>query len=341
MLSPQEYLEKIKPLRNPEEIKAVCEELTSVLFNESDKPKTRVNKLTPYNKVIKELPNEELIEGENAYIQVKKNGILWKRHLHFKFTGLADIQWYGKDGINTKIETSVLDRLENRRKIDVTSYLETTSRLLTSSDPHELAVGLIAASGRRPVEILARGEFTIATKLPEYLNPDYFVNFKGQLKERDYDLPQAERAEYRIGVLVPAEVFIKAFNRFRRMPEIRELLKLLKVEAKKGTDPETINDMIESRRGNSLRRVVSREFGSFLSVRFGDTKVNNKSLRAAYVRLITDRDCPKNIVDLLWAAQALGHFVDIKKSDDKQLQNLVATFGYYDYYTDDESLNDC
>jgi len=336
MLSPQEYLERIKSLRNPDEIKVVCEELTSELFNSSDKPKTRANKLTPYNKVIKEIPNEELTEGENAYIQTKADGSLWKRHLHFKFTGLADTQWYGKDGINTK--TIVLDRLENRRQIDVTSYLETTSRLLTSTDPHELAVGLIAASGRRPVEILARGRFAISTELPEYLTPGYFLNFKGQAKKRDYDLSQAERTEYRIGVLVAGEIFVKAFNRFRRMPETKELLELLKAENKKGTDPETINDMIESRRGNSLRRVVSREFGSFLPARFGDAEVNNKSLRAAYVRLITDRDCPKNIADLLWASRSVGHFIDTENPDDNQLRHLLTTLGYYDYYTNTEVL---
>jgi Telomere resolvase len=152
VLAPQEYFDKIKPLRTSEEIKELCDRLTRSLFNETDKPKTRVNKLIPYNKVIKEgFSNDELIEGENAYIQTKADGSLWKRHLHFQFTGLADTKWHGEGGINTK--TIVLDRLENRREVNVTSYLNTVSKLLLSDDPHELAVGLIAASGRRPVEI--------------------------------------------------------------------------------------------------------------------------------------------------------------------------------------------
>lgn len=333
-LTPQQYLEKIKPLRNPEEIKALCEELTAGLFNDTDKPKTRVNKLTPYNKLVREIPNEELIEGENAYIQTKQDGTLWKRHLHFKFTGLADTKWYGEGGINTK--SLVLDRLENRRQVDVTSYLKTVCKLLLSHDPHELAVGLIAASGRRPVEILVRGKFTPTTSLPKYLKPGYFVNFRGQAKKRDYDMPEEERVEYRIGVLVPTESFLAAFNRFRKMPETKELLAKLKAETKKGTDPEIINDMIESRRGNSLRRVVTREFGSFLPARFGDSEINNKSLRAVYVRLITDRDCPKNVADLLWASRSVGHFVDTQKPDDSQLNHLLTTLGYFDYYADTE-----
>ncbi len=334
IMTPQEYFNKINPRRNPEEIKAICEELTNALFNPSDKPKTRINKLTPYNKLIRAIPDSELVEGENAYIQTKMDGTLWKRHLHFKYTGLQDTQWYGENGINAK--TVVLDRLENRREVKVGQYLETTCKLLLSNDPHELAVGLIAASGRRPVEILARGSFKLATDLPEYLKPGYFLTFKGQAKKRDYDIPLEERLEYRIGVLVPAEFFLAAFKRFRLLPSTKELLDLLKTETKKGTDPEIINDMIQSRRITSLLRVVKREFANFLPARFGETEVNNKSLRAVYVRLITDRDCPKNIADMLWASRAVGHFVDEKNPDDSQLRHLLTTLGYSDYYAEEE-----
>jgi len=331
-LTPQAYFEKIKPLRNPEEIQALCEELTDGLFNATDKPKTRVNKLTSYNKLINTIPNEELVEGENAYIQTKADGSLWKRHLHFRFTGLADTKWNGEGGINTK--TIVLDRLENRRPVNPNQYLETASKLLLSDDPHELAVGLIAVTGRRPVEILARGKFSLETDLPDYLTEGYFLAFKGQAKKRDYDIPEEEKLEYRIGCLVPAEFFLEAFERFRQMPETKEILALLKSETDKGTEPEEINAMIDSRRNGSLIPVVKREFGTFLPARFGETELNNKALRAVYVRLITDRDCPQNIADLLWASRSVGHFVDTQKPDDNQLRHLVTTLGYYDYYTD-------
>lgn len=329
-LTPQDYFTKIKPLRNPADIQALCEELTTSLFNDTDKPKTRVNKLTSYNKLINTIKNEELVEEENAFIQTKADGSLWKRHLHFRFTGLAQTKWNGEDGINTK--TIVLDRLENRRPVSPSQYLETASKLLFSNDPHELAVGLIAVTGRRPVEILARGSFKIESELPEYLKPGYFLKFKGQAKKRDYDIPEDEKLEYRIGCLVPAEFFLEAFERFRSMPETKEILALLKAETEKGTEPEIINDAIESKRGNSLRRVVSTEFSPFLPARFGETELNNKALRAVYVRLITDRDCPKNIADLLWASRSVGHFVDEKLPDDNQLRHLVTTLGYSDYY---------
>lgn len=106
-MTPQEYFDRIKDLRNPDEIKTVCDTLTANLFNETDKPKTRVNKLIPYNKLITVIPHDDVTEGENAYIQTRSDGSYWKRHLHFKFTGIADTNFNGKDGINNK--TVVLD----------------------------------------------------------------------------------------------------------------------------------------------------------------------------------------------------------------------------------------
>jgi Telomere resolvase len=332
-MTPQEYFYRIKDLHNPDKIKTVCETLTADLFNETDKPKTRVNKLTPYNKLITAIPHDALTEGENAYIQTRSDGSYWKRHLHFKFTGIADTNFNGKDGINTK--TVVLDRLENQQEIPVNDYLETTVKLLQSTDPHELAIGLIAASGRRPIEILARGSFTLEETLPAYLKPGYFVQFRGQAKKREYDLAEDERTEYRIGLLVPAKSFLLAFDRFRSTPESKEILEFVKTETAKGTNPEQINASIDDRRGNSLRRVVQRNFTS-LPKRQKDTELNPKALRAVYVNLITERDCPKNINRLLWASRAIGHFVDSAKVSDRDLMHLVTTLGYSDYYIDSE-----
>ncbi len=180
---------------------------------------------------------------------------------------------------------------------------------------------------------MVRGSFTITKELPEYLKHGYFVHFKGQAKKRDYDKPEEERAEYRIGVLVPAQFFLDAFARFRKMPEARELMVFLKEETKKGRSPEEINDDVDSRRGNSLRRVVKREFGLFLPAKFGEEELDNKTLRAVYTRLIVDRDCLKSIDGLLWASRAVGHFVDQEKPDDSQLRNLTTTLGYSDYYS--------
>lgn len=324
-MTPQEYFDRIKDCYNPDTIKTVVEELISTLINDTDKPRTKLNKLAPYNKLINTIPHEQLLEGQNAYIQTKKDGSFWKRHLHFKFTGIADINFNGKDGINTK--SKVLGRLGNRQLLPITEYLEATTKLLQSNDAHELAVGLIAASGRRLIEIVARANFTIENNLPDYLKPGYFVRFSGQAKNVD-----KEALEYRIGVLVPANSFLQAFKKFRALPESIEIQEFLRTHD--GT-PEQANAMIEDRRGNSLRRVAAREFKG-VKARNGDLDLNTKALRAMYVGAITERDCPKNINDLLWKAQSLGHFIDNPNANDRDLISLLTTLVYSDFYTDNE-----
>jgi hypothetical protein len=171
IMTPQQYYDKIRVLRTPKEIQAVCEELVSVLFNPTDAPKTRVNKLTPYNKLINLIPPLELVEGKNAYHQERKNGQFWLRHLHFRYTGVETVNFNEEGGINRS--NSKIQRLKTQKKVDVTSYIDATLQLLASDNPHELAVGLLAASGRRSVEILVRGKFSIPKALPEHFHPEY------------------------------------------------------------------------------------------------------------------------------------------------------------------------
>jgi hypothetical protein len=138
--------------------------------------------------------------------------------------------------------------------------------------------------------------------------------------------------EYRIGVLVPATSFLQAFEKFKTMPESVEIASFLKTH--EGT-PEQANAMVEDRRGNSLRRVAAREFKG-VKARNGDLDLNTKALRAMYVAAITERDCPKNINDLLWKAQSLGHFIDSSNASDRDLIALLTTLGYSDFYCDSE-----
>lgn len=330
VMSPEQYIQKIRPLRTPEAIQAVCEELTSKLFNPTDKPKTRVNKLTPYNKVINSIPPDELVVGENAYEQTRKSEQIWIRHLHFRYTGIESTNFNQEGGINRS--TSKIERLKAQKKIDVTSYLKTTVKLLESDNVHELAVGLIAASGRRSVEVLARGKFFQLKNLPEHFNPDYSVTFRGQAKKRDYGLEEEERAKYPIGVLVPAELFLDAFKRYSQKPEAQKLKDF--IAKNPNADAEAVNKRIEDNRGNSLRRICQQYFG-FLPLRENEQNPSPKVLRAIYCVLITERDCPEHYNKLFWASQQLGHFIDKEEVDDADLQSLVTTVGYMDYYIDE------
>lgn len=67
--------------------------------------------------------------------------------------GLDKSQWSARNQ-----STRAIDRLENSTEVDPDTYLEVTGKLLNSEDPHELAVGLVAATGIRPHEVLARAK---------------------------------------------------------------------------------------------------------------------------------------------------------------------------------------
>jgi Telomere resolvase len=327
-------------------IEAICREIEQAYFGEGDSQKTKNNKLAPLNKLMKEVPDSELDLERNAYIQPRKDGSRWYRHFYFKAIGLADVNWNGEGGINYDYEQKRISALIGKKEIPVNQYLETTKKLLQSTNPHELAVGLIAASGRRPIEIVSLGKFTLKKSFKDLsakvldaatnLRIEYYVDFQGQAKRDEYELPEGEKLKYPIGLLVPAKAFIAAFRRLRQTTEYLEIAAFVKQEIDKGTPYEAINAAIESRRGNSLRRVVAEEYGAFLPPKEEEKNVTCTTLRAAYVRLITDRDCPKNIDELMWASRSVGHFIDVESPDKNKLIDLITTLSYRYFYSDSE-----
>ena len=323
-LTPEQYFEAIKDLRDPDQIKTLCKQLIEQW--EHLAPKTKANKLTPYNALVKTIPSEALVIGENAFIQRKADGTDWLRHLHFKFASLTPQQW-------TEINSgdSKLQRLQHGTPINPTAYLEVASKLLLSSDPHQLAVGLIAVTGRRPIEMLARGKFTAESEALDYLKPGYQIHFSGQAKKRDYDMPESEKASFTISTLVPAQFVLEAFNRLRKMPESKDLLQVIKSY---GDDYRKANDEIHSRRNKSLNRVVKEYFNPVLPARYGEDEDACKTLRAAYLTLATERDRLRHINALLFASRLAGHFIDTDEVSDTDLGHLLTTLGYFDYYVE-------
>lgn len=323
-------------------IDGICEEIKVSEGRDSKKDKTWANTLAPLNKIMDTFPMENLKVGENAFVFNKADGSKQIRHYYFQSVGIAAINWNGQDGINTKAGEKKLEGLTGKKEILVNQYLEKACKLLKSDNPHELAVGLIAVTGRRPIEILALADFTKKKSFKDMpagvldkakdLNIDYYVNFSGQAKRGDHQLDADEKLKYPIGLLVPVDAFIAAFNKLRSLPECLEITAMVNRELAKGNTQEKIDEIIENRRGNSLRRVVQNEFG-FIPAKEDEKNVSNKSLRAVYVKLITDRDCPKTIDDLLWASRSIGHFIDTESPDKNKLMDLITTLNYRYYYT--------
>ena len=87
-----------------------------------------------------------------------------------------------------------------------------TGKLLESQDLHEVAVGLIATTGRRPHEILARAKFTPVD------GQSYQVMFTSQGKKR------GDKPVFSIATLYPASYVIERLNWLRKEPSIKALL---------------------------------------------------------------------------------------------------------------------
>lgn len=320
-----QLFEQTKDLRSLEEIKPYCEAFNEWLNTSTNySHATLGTKLSAYGfyKKFKSIPLEQdknavSIAKHNADGTVKGYEL---KHYATVLCGLDKEQWNQRNQT-----TRVIDRLENSTEIDPDRYLETTGKLLTSDDPHELAVGLIAATGRRPHEILARAKFTAIVDKP------YHVVFAGQGKKR------GETPTFEIATLYPAEQVIKALTKLRREPGTQALLKEVSAQFPKSETRQNVE--IDNRRGQSLRRVVRMYFGDkgentpVLAFRHGEEQDNNKALRAAYAVLATERDCKGSFgAKIFYASKLLGHFVKEMK-DDRDLARLGVSAGYSDYYT--------
>jgi hypothetical protein len=314
-----------KDLMSLEEIKPYCDRFNQwVNTNTSYSTKSLGTVLSRYGfyKLFKSLKLEQGKNAETIPIRDKDGNIKGTqlRHYAVLLCGLDEKEW--KERNDT---TRVIERLGNDHEIDPDAYLEVTGQLLESSDPHKLAVGLVAATGRRPHEILARAKFTAIE------GQSYQVQFEGQGKKR------GDKPVFPIATLYPAEYIIKCLYRLRREASTKALLK--EVANQHPTDLAAQNREIDSRRNGSLNRVVRERFGDkgdavpILAFRHGEEQDNCKALRAAYGALATERDCDRSVGSkMLHYARLLGHFVK-ENPTDKELQGVATSLGYADYFT--------
>ncbi len=314
-----------KDLKSLEEIKPHCDrfnEWVNTNTNYSTKSLGTVLSRSGFYKKFKSIPLEQ---GKNAEAIAKhdENGNVKGQELKHYAVLMCGLD---RDDWKQRNETSrVIGRLGNDQELDPDAYLEVTGQLLESVDPHELAVGLVAATGRRPHEILARAKFAPIE------GQAYQVQFEGQGKKR------GDKPVFPIATLYPADYIIKCLHRLRREASTKALLK--EVANQYPSDLAAQNREIDSRRNGSLNRVVHERFGDkgdavpILAFRHGEEQDNCKALRAAYGALATERDCARSVGSkMLHYARLLGHFVK-ENPTDKELQAVATSLGYADYFT--------
>lgn len=329
----EQLFQAVKDLNSLEDIKPYCER-----FNEFINTKTSYSKdslgtvlsRVGFYKKFKSLPLEQ---GKNA-ASVPKHDAQGNvtgnelKHYVLLLCGLDKKDWEERNE-TTRVSDRLMTAGEDGNtgiEINPETYLEVAEKLLGSEDPHELAVGLIAATGRRPHEILVRGKFTPID------GESYQVNFEGQGKKR------GEKPVFKISTLFPASYIIERLAKLRKEPSTKVLLKEAANEFP--TDIAAQNKAIEDKRGNSLRRVVQEYFGGkgdktpILNFRNGQEQNDCKALRAACACLVTERDCTGSLgAKMYFAACFLGHITPGEKISDSDLKHITTTLGYSDYYT--------
>ncbi len=319
-----ELFEATKDLRSLDEIKPHCDRFNEWISQQNYSEGTLGTYFSRYGLYSKfhAIPLEQGKNAEsipNHDSEGKVKGYELKHYVPL-LCGLNPGQWQ-----NRNQSSRAINRLENSTEIDPNTYLEVTGKLLASDDPHELAVGIIAATGRRPHEVIARAKFSPVE------GKGYHVMFQGQGKKR------GETPVFEIATLYPADYVIKCLAKLRREPGTKSLLKEVPTEFPKSVTRQNVE--IDKRRNQSLNRVVRAYFGDkgqdnpVLKFRHGEQQDNCKALRAAYAVLATERDCQGSYGSKIFhASRLLGHFTKEVK-DDRDLGHIATTAGYSDYFT--------
>lgn len=107
------------------------------------------------------------------------------------------------------------DRQDNPADVELDPYLEKVEQLAQSQSPEEMAIAIAAVTGRRHVEVVAQGQFSLSATQHRYL-----LHFQGQAKKRD----DQSNPGFDILTLIPAIEALALIDRFRAHPAIGPLI---------------------------------------------------------------------------------------------------------------------
>ena len=221
------------------------------------------------------------LDETNSYPQQTKEGIV-NQHL-----ALLHLN-YPSDFHKERMAPTNARKQEQRRNLetigDVEAYQTLINGLLESKEWRELAAGLIAATGRRPSEILKTAQFEQIGK--------FEVAFSGQLKTKG-----EEREAYSTYTLVESANVIDGLARLRRMPEIKAVRR------------QTLAQM-DSGKNSTLNSIIRESFDSLISPPYGEKQLSAKNLRASYAAIAIYLFCPWKQSTNQFITERLGHTSD-------------------------------
>lgn len=231
------------------------------------------------------------LDDTNSYEQQTKNGLV-RQHLALLYMNYPS-GFHKERQIPTEEK-----KQEQRRQLEsiscIDEYQNIIYRLLLSSDYREVVIGLIAATGRRPSEILSTAKF-------EQIG-QFEVMFTGQLKAKGED-----REPYPTFTLVESNQVCDALLRLRRMPEIKELKKKTLAE-------------IDSGRNSTVNTKVVEYFSPLINPPHGEIQLSSKNLRASYAAIAIYLFCSWKQEPSQFIKERLGHIADATASNYQDYQ---------------------
>lgn len=263
------------------------------------------------------IANQYLPEWRKAITLAVEEGRLPKQDLEPNEFGKVYAHWGLKHllypnevhkALKEKTTAANNQKQDELQPIRADRFITKARDLLAGEHPYEWAVGLMAVTGRRFSEIVAKGQFS-PTGHP------YAIAFKGQLKKGIQDIEQAQT--FLIATLVEADKVLETLEKFRANPRIQELSKLT---------PDEIN----SRLNTSVRHYIKRDFETtIVPILTGEKSVSAHNLRGVYAEIAVHFFCPPNQGTHRFVQAHLGHIIGDRELANRK--NAGATEHYFHY----------
>ncbi|MGG6297716.1 protelomerase family protein [Leptolyngbya sp. AN02str] len=297
------FVDRLAQCQTEEEAIALCEAEISLL--EEGYP-------------VGSIANQYLPEWRKAIALAVEEGRLPKQELEPNAFGKVYAHWglkhllYSNEvhrSLKEKTTAANNQKQDDLQPIRANRFIAKARDLLEGETPYEWAVGLLAVTGRRFSEIVARGEFK-RTEHP------YAIAFRGQLKKGVQNLDEAQT--FLIATLIESDKVLLTLDKFRGHPRIQELADL---------SPDEIN----SRLNTSVRHYIRRVFeeSEVVPVLQGEKGVSAHNLRGIYAEIAVHYFCPPNQGTHRFVQAHLGHIIGERELASRK--NAGATEHYFHY----------
>ncbi|MBD2465974.1 hypothetical protein H6G89_33865 [Oscillatoria sp. FACHB-1407] len=264
------------------------------------------------------IANQYLPEWRKAISFALEEGRLPKQNLEpnefgkvYQHWGLKYLLYPNEVHKTLKEKTTAANnqKQDDLQPIRANHFITKAKDLLQAETPYEWAVGLLALTGRRFSEIVAKGEFKSTTH-------PYAIAFRGQLKKGVQNLDEAQT--FLIATLIESDQVLAVLDKFRAHPRIQELAKL---------SPDEIN----SRLNTSVRHHIKQEFedAQIIPVLTGEKSVSAHNLRGCYAEIAVHYFCPPNQATHRFVQAHLGHIIGERELASRK--NAGATEHYFHY----------